>query len=208
MTDSKSDSITNLTVAQTFGDFPEDFFVGEEYLTLSFSPYSSARQRRWGNYGLSADFLGDYFAAFFPGDAVCNSPINRRDAVKAAVSYIANELLENAVKYSDAAANLPISISLYLYEQQIVFHAVNYANPEEVDRYQAFIQTLLNSNVDELYLRQLEKTAIGDGQSNIGILTMINDYAACFSWKFQPLTSRSPDQPNAIQVSVLVRLNV
>ncbi|PSB58723.1 ATP-binding protein, partial [filamentous cyanobacterium CCP1] len=159
--------MTNTFVAQTFGAFTDDFSAGEEYLTLSFSPNSAARKRRWGNYGLSADFLGDYFAAFFPGDAVCDSPINRRDTVKAAVSYIANELIENAVKYSEASAKLPISISLYLYEEQIVFRAVSYANQAESDRYQAFIRELLNSELDELYGQQLEKTATGSGESNM-----------------------------------------
>ncbi|PSB13782.1 ATP-binding protein [filamentous cyanobacterium CCP2] len=200
--------MTNTFVAQTFGAFTDDFSAGEEYLTLSFSPNSAARKRRWGNYGLSADFLGDYFAAFFPGDAVCDSPINRRDTVKAAVSYIANELIENAVKYSEASAKLPISISLYLYEEQIVFRAVSYANQAESDRYQAFIRELLNSELDELYGQQLEKTATGSGESNMGILTMINDYAACFSWKFQPLDDAVAAHSEIVQVNVLVRLDV
>jgi hypothetical protein len=199
----------NTFAAQTFGTFTtDDFSAGEEYLTLSFSPNSAARNRRWGNYGLSADFLGDYFAAFFPGDAVCDSPINRRDTVKAAVSYIANELIENAVKYSEASAKQPISISLYLYEEQIVFQAVNCANKAEVDRYQSFIRELLSSNLDELYVQQLEKTATGNGESNMGILTMINDYGACFSWKFQQLDDTVADASDIIQVNVLVRLDV
>ncbi|WP_416669931.1 DUF6272 family protein [Egbenema bharatensis] len=203
--------MTDTHLTQTYGDFSDDFSGGEEYLTLSFSPNLAARKRRWGNYGLSADFLGDYFAAFFPGEADCDSPINQRDTVKAAVSYIANELIENAVKYSEMSSKLPVSISLYLHEQQIVFQAVNYASQPEVDRYQSFIQMLLNSNLDELYIQQLEQTAMGNGGSNMGILTMINDYAACFSWKFQPMTDHSVVQEEAdwiTQVNVVVRLHV
>lgn len=110
---------------------------------MNFSPSSAPRKRRWSNYGLSADFLGDYFAAFFPGDTVEDSPLNRRETVKAAVSYIANELLENAVKYSDEVAKRPISISLYLYEDKIIFQSINHTSSAIADKYCRFIQQVL-----------------------------------------------------------------
>jgi hypothetical protein len=189
---------------QTFGEFAQEIPACEEYLTLHFSPSSAPRKRRWSNYGLSADFLGDYFAAFFPGDAVEDSPINRRETVKAAVSYIANELLENAVKYSDGIAKRPISISLYLYDKKIIFQAVNYASPAIADKYCHFIQQVLASDLDELYTHQLEQTALGTGESNMGLLTMMNDYAARFGWQFQTADSI----PDTVQISVLVHLDV
>lgn len=196
--------MTQTFTVQTFGTFLDQIPASEEYLTLNFSPSSAPRKRRWSSYGLSADFLGDYFAAFFPGDEVSNSKINRRDTVKAAVSYIANELLENAVKYSDETANLPISITLYLYEQAIIFQVTNYATLSSVEKYRRFIQELVNSNPDELYTQQLEKTATGMGHSNMGLLTMINDYSAQFGWQFQSLIN----QTNVIRVSVMAHLEV
>lgn len=196
--------MTQAHSAQLFGAFQTQIPVSQEYLTLNFSPSSAPRKRRWSNYGLSADFLGDYFAAFFPGDAMPDSAINRRDTVKAAVSYIANELLENAVKYSDEAADLPISITLHLYEQEIIFEVINYSAPLMVETYQAFIQGLLQSDLDELYAQQLEKTALGLGPSHMGLLTMINDYAANFGWRFQA----TPLKPDVTQVTVMARLEV
>ncbi len=203
--------MTENSMIQTFGEYTDKVSSSPEYLTLNFSPGSAPRQRRWKNYGLSADFLGDYFASFFPGDDVSDDQeISQRDTVKGTVSYIANELLENAVKYSDEAASLPISISLHLYSQEIVFHATNYANRSMVDRYQAFIQELITSDIDELYTQQLEKTAMGTGNSHMGLLTMINDYSARFGWKFQTLEkSQVPEKSqDIIQVNVLVHLDV
>jgi hypothetical protein len=191
------------TTVQIFGEFVEESPTGDEYLTLHFSPSSAPRKRRWGNNGLSADFLGDYFAAFFPGDVVPDSKISQKDTVKGAVSYIANELLENAVKYSDEDASLPITISLYLYDQQLVFQVINYANADRVEKYQLFIQAMLSADIDEFYTQQMEKAALGEG-SNMGLLTMINDYSAHFGWKFSP----SEVDPAVIQVNVLVHLNV
>lgn len=190
------------STVRIFGEFLEEVPAGDEYLTLHFSPSTAPRKRRWSHNGLSADFLGDYFAAFFPGDLVRDSKISQKDSVKGAVSYIANELLENAVKYSTDAAGLPITISLFLYDRQIIFQVVNYASPAAVDKYQQFIRAMLNADMDEFYTQQLEKAALGDG-SNMGILTMINDYSAHFGWKFSPLEA----EPELIQVSILVRLD-
>ncbi len=189
---------------QTFGSFFDEIPASDEYLTLNFSPSTAPRKRRWNHYGMSADFLGDYFAAFFPGDAVPDSKINRQDTVKATVSYIANELLENAVKFSDEKVNLPISITLYLYERELIFQVTNYANLTTAEKYQGFIQELLNSDLDEFFTRQLEKTAQGSGESNMGLLTMINDYSARFGWKFQVVTK----QPEVLRISVMVHLDV
>ncbi len=196
--------MTQTTTTQTFGDFIQQVPSSQEYLTLNFSPSAAARKRRWSNYGLSADFLGDYFAAFFPGDELPDSKINQRDTVKAAVSYIANELLENAVKYNDDSTSLPVSISLHLYDHQIIFHVINFANLAIAEQYQAFVQVLLNSDLDEFYMAQLEKTAMGGGGSSMGVLTMMNDYSAKFGWQFQTLES----MPNVVKVDVIAYLNV
>lgn len=190
--------------SQTFGLSLDAIPASDEYLTLNFSPTSAPRRRRWGNYGLSADFLGDYFAAFFPGDELPDSKINRRDTVKAAVSYIANELIENAVKYSDEGSDLPISITLHLYEQEIIFEVTNYTTLAWAETYQAFIQTLLAADLDEFYTQQLEKTAMGGGMSHMGLLTIMNDYAAKMGWQFQP----TDDRPDIVKITVMACLTI
>lgn len=189
---------------EIFGEFLEEIPLSNDYLTLNFSPTSEARKRRWKHNGISADFLGDYFAAFFPGDASSENTLNRKDTVKTIVSFIANELLENAVKYSDRTANLPITITLYLYEQELIFQVTNYAQQATVEKYQNFIRELLNSDPDELYTRQLEKTAMGTGESNIGLLTIVNDYSARLGWKFDYLQQDS----RIIHVKVIARFNI
>ncbi|MBD1912798.1 MULTISPECIES: ATP-binding protein [unclassified Leptolyngbya] len=192
------------TGTHVYGEFTSTIAASDEYLTLHFSPSNAPRKQRWRNYGLSADFLGDYFAAFFPGDTPTNGQINQRDTVKAAVSFIANELLENAVKYSETVGDRPITISLYLYKQKIVFQVVNFSDRSTTKSYQQFIEELSHSDPDMLYAQQLEKTALGTGESCIGILTMINDYGASFSWQFQELDST----PEVVQVAVMVSLDV
>lgn len=190
---------------RTFGKFLDRIPDSQEYLTLNFSPTSAPqRQQRWRNNGLSADFLGDYFAAFFPGDPVADSAIDLKDTVKAAVSYIANELLENAFKYSDASTSLPISITLRLYDREIIFQVTNYADRATAKQYEEFVRQIESNELEELYNQQLEKTALGEGGSSMGILTILYDYSAKGGWKFE----ESIDNPDAIRVSVMVSLAV
>jgi hypothetical protein len=196
--------MTVLPPPQIFGHFPDPVPPSHEFLTLNFSLSTALRTQRWRNYGLSADFLGDYFSTFFPGEDSTQQGINRRDSIKGSVSYIANELLENAVKYGDASLTLPVSITLYLYTNQIIFEVSNPALKSAVDIYQAFIRILLAHDPSELYLQQLEATATSSGESHMGILTMINDYGAQFGWRFSSL----PNYPEGYWVTIRTYLTV
>ncbi|MFQ4138082.1 slr1658 superfamily regulator [Nodosilinea sp. PGN35] len=190
-----------------FGRFVNCLENSKEYLTICFSPSASARQQRWRNYGLSADFLGDYFATFFPGNPVkAGAPedLMQRDTVKSAISYIANELLENAIKYHTDRAPDPISISLFLYEDFIVFQSVNLVEPASAEQFKGFIQDVLTaSDIDTVFSQQLEKTALGQG-SHMGFLTMMCDYGVEFGWGFEP----PPQHQELIQVNVQAYLSL
>jgi hypothetical protein len=189
------------------GRFLDCLENSKEYLTISFSPSESARRQRWRNYGLSADFLGDYFATFFPGGArEAGEPeeLMGRDTVKSAISYIANELLENAIKYHTSLSQDPISISLYLYEDCIVFQSINWVEPQPAEQFRHFIRGILDAeDVDGLFAQHLEKAATGQGESHMGFLTMICDYGVEFGWSLRP---RSDDprlkDPGLVEVRV------
>ncbi len=86
---------------EIFGDFSESKLNNEEFLIIGFSPTSIPIKQRWRNNGLSADFVADYLTTFFPVSDEDPSTRERQVEIKGAVSYIANELLENAMKYND-----------------------------------------------------------------------------------------------------------
>src|ERR1700753_3213866 len=94
-----------------------------EYLTLAFSPSSGPLRSRWRNNGLSADFLGDYVTTFLPANNHAASGRLTPNEIKYAVAYIANEFLENAMKYHDRNGSVPIGIRLELKSDQITVHA-------------------------------------------------------------------------------------
>jgi len=196
----------NLATKQIFGNFIQDLPPSQEYLILSFSPGSIPLRQRWRNNCLSADFLADYFSTFFLGSDDQQPDSEKQAEVKSAVSYIANELLENAMKYGVEKSPFPISIQIHLNPELIVFQLTNSIHSEQIQNFQAHIEELMNSDPDELYLLQLEKNAMeeNNGASGLGFLTMLSDYGAQLGWKFEDL----PEESAEMAVTTMVQLSI
>lgn len=194
------------TMSQIFGEFIEDLQTSHEYLILGFSPSSIPLKQRWRNNGLSADFLADYLTTFFPGgeNSINGNPV--KSEIKSAVSFVANELLENAMKFSDETSNYPVSIGLYLKSDKLVFMVRNSLVLERVSKFQTFLQELTTSDPNDLYIQLLEQNAEDDTrtESRLGLLTMINDYQAILGWKFETVSTT----PQLHTVTTMVQLTV
>lgn len=193
-------------MAQIFGEFSEELPSSHEYLKIVCSPRSVSLKEHWRTNGLSADFMADYFATFFPRSEGATSQINLKAEIKGAVSFIANELLENAMKFNHKASQHPISIQLQMQRGHLVFLATNSVTPKTARKFQAFIETLMTCDPSELYIRQLEKNAEEESndESGLGFLTMMNDYQARLGWKFEPIQEDSEE----IAAITMVQLKV
>ncbi|MEG4630162.1 DUF6272 family protein [Microcoleus sp. AR_TQ3_B6] len=200
-----SNFTSHIDMIQTLGDFIE-LPASQEYLIIGFSPSSIPLQQRWRNNGLSADFMAEYLATFFPGNEDDSSTIERQAEIKSAVSYIANELLENAMKFNNETSEYPINIKLQLESDGVIFSVANSISPQGVDKFQAYIQQLLVSEPSELYIQQLEKNAVEESctDSGLGLLTMLTDYTAKIGWKFQTVHQ----DPEVIAVTTMVQLRL
>ena len=196
-------------MVEIIGDFLESSVApGEESssiesLALTFSPSSVPLQQRWRNNGLSADFLADYVTTFFPRTEEDPQSHVRQNEIKAAVSYIANELLENAMKYAGEGIDRPISILLRLEPDRMIFHETNSLSRDGAEKFRQFIRDVETEDPGVLYLRRLEDNALAEGNSSsgLGLLTMINDYQASLAWRFVT----APD--GVVTVSTQVRLD-
>ena len=178
-------------MAQVFGEFTEDFSERSEFLVLGFSPSSLPIQLRWKTNGLSADFLGDYVKNFFPVD---NSvALNKQTEVRHAVSFVANELLENAMKYSDKSAGQPINLEVHLFKDRLIFLSKNSVHQDAIANFQSFLQEITDGDIGEMYVNQVEKSADNEDSksSGLGYLTMLMDYDALLGWKFEQISDTS-----------------
>lgn len=194
---------------QIFGDFVESFPPAQDSLELTFTPNSLPIKKRWRSNRLSANFMADYFSNFLPVDEDDPAQKRRIKESKGAVSYVANELLENAIKFNNQGTNFKIKFGIYFIEEAdltAVLFATNTVSPQGRDKFQKFIQELLCSDPEKLYVQQIEKSAEEEnsGASGLGFLTMINDYSAKIGWKFEIVQK----EPKMIAVTTMVLVPV
>lgn len=182
-------------------DYMNDAGANSEYLMINFSPTSTPLQHRWRNNGLSADFLADYLSSFFPGED--DESLNRRSEIKGGVSYIANELLENAMKFNDAPSKHSVSIGMELQKEKVVFYVSNSINTAMSKAFQNQIQKLLTEDPNELYMEKLLANEENEenSSSGLGYLTMLNDWNAILAWKFEDFE----EDVKAQKVTVMVQ---
>lgn len=187
-------------MTQIFGDFIEKPLTKEK-LILEFLPDSISVQDFWRNNDYAANFIADFLTAFISKNGT-KSDLQRQAEAKSAASYIANELLENAVKYSHQASQIPIQIKLYFDKGKILFFLKNSLSHLRSANLQGVIYKLSNSNHEQLYFEQLEKSVNDEYsfKSGLGFLSMINDYSAKLAWKFETV----PEKPAIMIVTTMV----
>jgi hypothetical protein len=197
------------TATQIFGEFIDRFPPEHDSLELTFTPCSRPIKQRWRNNRLSAYFVADYLSSFLPVDEQDASSERRLKQSKGAVSYIANELLENAIKFTDEDYNYKVKFGIhFIVETEVVavVFATNFSSSKTAKKLQEFIHELLScEDPNELYLQQIEKNAETESEtSGLGLLTMINDYSAKIGWKLEKLS----DDSGTIVVTTVVQIVV
>jgi hypothetical protein len=193
-------------MTQIFGYFIENLPKQDEYLTIGFSPSSQPLKKRWQNNGLSADFIAEYFKTFFVSQDkyLDEEDTIELDNLKDAVKYIANELLENAMKFQAETVPFTAKIGFSLYEDKLIFCVTNGLTENQINPFQAFINRLLTEEPDDLYFEAMKANArkTADAPSRLGLLSMLCDYSARLGWKFE----RLPQESNIMVVSTMVCL--
>lgn len=193
-------------MTRIFGDYCEGQPNSPEFLIIGFSPSSVPLKQRWRNNGLSADFMADYLTTFFLGSEDDPASMRRQAEIKSAVGFIANELLENAMKFNDETSSYPISIQLQLHPNHLMFFTTNSIPPQKVNGFQSYLEEITSCDPEEMYVRQLEKNALEEEStsSRLGYLTMMSDYMARLGWKFETVQK----DPETIAVTTMVQLPV
>jgi hypothetical protein len=192
-------------MTQIFGDFPEDIPTSHEFLMIGFFPHSLPLKQRWRNNGLSADFVADYLTTFFPVNENEPDTFERQLQLKSAVNYIANELIDNAMKFNYEISEYPVKFGLHLLQDKLVLTSKNCVSGQVLTNFHEFINELKDSNLDDLYIKHLEKGAMEESQeSQLGILTMMTDYLAIVGWKIETIQK----DPEIVTLTTRVQLAV
>lgn len=197
-------------MSQIFGEFIEDFPLEHESLELSFTSSSRPIEERWRNNRLSAYFIANYFSTFLPIDENPDRREDRIEATRNSVSYVGNELLENAMKFNEENNPNKVKFGIHYLENlekvTAVIFTENSITIQKAREFQAFIRELLDADPNELYVQQIEKTAESEDSeaSGLGLLTAINDYSAKLGWKFE----FDPSHPQIVTVTTMAQVVV
>ena len=191
-------------MAQLFGKFDEKT-DSQEYLTFGFVPSLVDPQQQWQKNGWLSDLLAEYVAISFLTAVSDPSSSRKQKKIKSLVSYIANELLQNAMQYHDEAFD-DIGVKLQLHDKHLTLQVTNSIPSSQVEKFQSFIQKLLTTNLEELYIQQMTQDADEDETmtSGLGLVTIIQDYSAQLGWKFETLSPES----KIIMVTTMVQLAI
>ena len=195
---------------EIFGDFIKIFPPDRDSLELNFTPHSKRIKYRWRNQLLSAHFAAEYFINFLPNDRKNSENDEQRiKETKGAVSFVANELLENAMKFNLETSKYRVKFGIHFLEDSetiAVIFTTNSINLASAEKFQTFIQKLLTSDPEVLYMEQIEASAEDENtdMSGLGFLTMINDYQARLGWKFETTQS----EPKIIKVTSMAQISV
>ncbi|MFM7365783.1 MAG: DUF6272 family protein [Cuspidothrix sp.] len=189
---------------EVFGEFIEQFLPHGHFLELNFSSWDRQNPQYWHNNRLFAHFIADYV-----GNLLTIDKKDRMEEIKNTLSYIGNELLENAIKFNVDNKNNHLRLGIYFLEDielKAVIYTENLTLTEQVKKYQAFINSLLTKDTNELYIQQIEITAskADNEASGLGLLTLVNDYGAKLGWRFK---SASID-PEMIAVTTMAQFIV
>ncbi|SRR5579883_398567 len=195
---------------QIFGEFIEELPLGSNSLELSFVFSSQLINRQWRNIRLAAYFIADYLSNFLPVDENDSQQEELIKVSKDSVSYVSNELLENAIKFNEDRKHYPVKLGVHILEElekvTAVIFTKNTISIQSSEKLQSLIQELLFADPHELYVQQIEKTAEDehDDVSGLGLLTIINDYSAKLGWKFESESS----EPDFIIVTTMAQVIV
>jgi hypothetical protein len=131
----------------------------------------------WKRCGMVADFLAHFLAYNFEDAAGATNII----------STVLNEILENAVKFS-ADKHTKIALSLKHTGEQLEIETTNVAAKKDVETLARRMERLLTEDVEELFVQQLEHTAVADSTaSGLGLISLKKDYKAELGARFKEI---------------------
>ncbi|HEX2909314.1 MAG TPA: ATP-binding protein [Chloroflexia bacterium] len=188
---------------QLIGDFELSPEKPLEQVALSFTP--GGLRVNWENCGRLADLMARYFAPLCANqaDTVFSAPDRLVNETRHAISFIANELIENAMKFHHNPT-LPLSLSVRLHPSRLIITVSNSLTLPAARRFEAHLVELLAGDPGEQLIQKMEENALDlEGiSSGLGILTILSDYQTKAGWKFE----RNPGLPDDVMVYSMVQL--
>ncbi|OWW00415.1 ATP-binding protein [Rhizobium sp. R693] len=132
----------------------------------------------WKHSGMTSDFIAEMMAPRFrPSKRIYNQL--RQD-----IGYLANELIENAIKFRVRGE---VVIEAIAQPDYFRLRVTNFVDSETADRFKQLLGKVTSNDPGDLLIRQIEANAMAvTGEaSGLGLLTLMSDYEVQFAWRFE-----------------------
>jgi len=159
--------------------------VGTEVPRLRILFSEGPLELRWIHCSMTADFIAELFAGL-AGRAGLD-----KDNTRHTIGYLANELLENAVKFR---APGDVTVEAALDGAEFTFAISNFATPDTASGLEGLILEITSRDPSELLIERMERNAEDPEStgSGLGLLTLANDYGVRLGWTLEPHAADGP----------------
>lgn len=179
--------------SESFGQFTSDLHGENLCVSIDFPTYLVKQKKFWSNSNRSAKFVSEYISIFFPVENDQPEQVRQRSEITDAARYIANELLENAFKFSCPMAQQPVRMALYHYSDRLIMTVNNTTRIDNIAPFRSLIQDLTTSDLNDLYVERLESNLDYERalDSGLGFITILINYNTKLGWKIEQQTPES-----------------
>lgn len=184
--------MSNVEIFGEYDTIPEGIDA-EGVLTLYLQPIDLMTY--WKRCGLIADFSARFYAFAHTG---------ANEIVENTLSTVLNELVENAAKFSRQKESR-VHISLKHYINLVAIEITNEASLQIGDSFKEYVQKLLKSDHDKMYVEKMENKTEDDMTSGMGLLMILMDYNSKLGVKFETIEENGA-QFYRVHVQILLRL--
>ena len=149
--------------------------VGSGALRLNF--FDGPLDLVWKHCDITADFLGSFYSVR------SNELDVAANEIRHSVSYVVNEILENAIKFKSSGG---IVIESSMRDGQFRLCISNTITKRAAARFQRVLSDLEGRNPSDLLIERIEANAADpeSSASRLGLLTLMADYGVRLGWTF------------------------
>ena len=132
----------------------------------------------WKHSGMTSDFLAEMMVSRF------RPPKRIYNQLKQDIGYLANELIENAIKFRIRGE---VVVEALAQADCLRLRVSNFVDRETAGRFKQLLRKVTSGDPSELLIRQIEAnaTATTGNASGLGLLTLMSDYEVQMAWLFQ-----------------------
>lgn len=154
-----------------------DLAIGTDDDVTTLRLFDGPLDLSWKHCAMAADFVAEFVALRYQASR------SRYKEVRHNVSYLTNELIENAVKFR---ASGEIVVEASVTDEAFRTKVSNYVDEQTAERFRHLISEITAGDPSELLIERIEANAAGRGESGsgLGLLTLMSDYGARFAWVF------------------------